>query len=262
MNRLADIRFLGEYRDFSSMRPVAVAEALHAAYEEAFTKQDFNRAGHLIASLHLELVSAWEATGALLIAVSKASRCRSILSSFLSYKQGEVGHFFKGLMESEDWFGYVGLPSAETLNKLVGDDAGPEKLKDSDLKKLLFPMVDMYLKDGVVQAYNKLKHGNVMIRDRFAISDDPELSHKRAGDSLFLVMNDHSLVSIRVSTSKARELAAIYLNNIRENQKRTAAILEWVIFCLRERAALGKGSNTTPQDDLRRGLSRSPADGD
>ena len=241
--RVREIRFLREYAAFSCRQPVAVAEALFPALCEAYGKSDFDRVGHLLLGLHSEMIHAYEASGALLLALSKGSEPGAILVRLWSYGEGEVAKFLEGLATSEDWLAYVGLPGESEVSGAFGGRAASAGYSHEGLKILLGAFVGMFTDKDVRGSYNKIKHGLLFVRDKDLLSDDATKVGTITGDRVHLLLNDKP-VSLPVSRPEAVHLAFIYLSNIRQISEVMAAMANFAAECLD--AGLKVGTSPRP----------------
>jgi len=158
----------------------------------------------------------------------------------LEYRQGEVKRFLLEMRDQDDWLAFAGFPPAYQLQALFGNDHSAPILSPSRFKESLVPFVTMYLRKGVAEAYNKTKHGYQVVRSEFALSDDSGSSAKAQGDSIFIVLDEKTLVSIPVSNKKANHLANVYLENIETNHLRVSMLTELIVYCLKQGLPLGR----------------------
>ncbi len=241
--RVREIRFLREYAAFSCHQPLAVAEALFPALCEAYGKSDYGRVGHLLLGLHSEMTHAYEAAGALLLALSRGSEPGAILVTLWSYGEGEVAKFLEGLAKSEDWLAYVGLPGEPEVSGAFGERAASAGYSHEGLKTLLETFVGMYTNKDVRGSYNKIKHGLLMVRHPDLLSDDPKAAGPVEGDQVYVLLRDQ-LAAFPGSTPEAVRFAFVYLSNTRQISEVMAAMANLAAECLN--AGLNVGTSPRP----------------
>jgi hypothetical protein len=189
------------------------------------------------------MIHAYEASGALLLALSKGTEPGAILVRLWSYGEGEVAKFLEGLATSEDWLAYVGLPGESEVSGAFGGRAASAGYSHEGLKILLGAFVGMYTNKDVRGSYNKIKHGLLMVRHPELLSDAPEAASPVQGNQVYLILHD-KLSAFPVSTPEAVRLASIYLSNIRQISEVIAAVANFAAECLD--AGLKVGTSPRP----------------
>lgn len=168
------IKFLRDYHEFGSRSHLLTALALKTAIDSNLDDDDKKV---LAVKLFAEYISALEDLGAMCIAIRHRDEDMGLVYSFLTYRPTNV-EMFKFFQSDDGLTTGLRLPS---LNDIISADPSLLKIRFQDLyheaNDELKLAADTYLKNNyaLVRAYNKTKHGFVVVNDRHTFQDDPKL---------------------------------------------------------------------------------------
>ena len=174
------VRFLRDYQGFGSRGHLLAVESLS---ESIRSTRDDDARKLLAVKVFAELMAALENLGALCIAVRHRDDSVGLVYSFLTYESREKMAPPTKVREMYDLVrGGDGLTRGLKLPSLADIIAAHEKFAESTLPKLyseanilLSQAANVYLVDerSLVRAYNKTKHGFVVVNDHHLFQPDP-----------------------------------------------------------------------------------------
>ena len=177
------IKFLRDYHEFGSRSHLLTALALKAAID---SNPDDDDKKVLAVKLFAEYMSALEDLGAMCVAIRHRDEEMGLIYSFLTYKltnttrslKTSIVEMFKLLQSGNGLSTGLRLPP---LSDIISADSSLLKIRFQDLyhqaNDELKLAADTYLKNkrALVRAYNKTKHGFVVVNDRHTFQDEPKL---------------------------------------------------------------------------------------
>src|SRR5271157_3582417 len=218
IGKKVSISFLRDYHEFGSRGHFLTVNALKTAMLAA---DDLDDKKVLAIKAYEEFVSALEDLGAICIAVRHRDDAPGLIYAFLSY---ETRTKFAPKTSLNQVFTFCqngdGLTSGLRLPTLSEVLAGAPSLKDSilptfynEVNVFLAKAAFAYLQlDGaLIRAYNKMKHGFIVIKDRHALQAEPPLY---SPNTAWIVAKNSSYNPANSGSTNVVELFAVKTDNV------------------------------------------------
>lgn len=230
-----DAAFLREYAEFTSNGPIAIADALFEALSRAHAEDDYERVAHIQVGLHAEMVRCLESIGALLRAFTKWNAPSGIMTALFNYRPGDVPAFMRELSPCADPLRLLCFPSLSALSRVAKEPDIKDYYCNDELKKIIVDISNTYLSDNVREAYNKIKHAGLYVRNPEMLK--PAAGKVVEGTNTYVMLyrkDSHSVdfAAFNVSGEAGLNTAKKYHRIIRTVAKRSSVIAGFVAFCL------------------------------
>jgi len=215
---IRDIRFLKEFSDFSVGAAEHVAGILHSATVSDRKKGDGQAMGYNLAYMHVLVLIQMEACGALLYAISKWDAEKGVAGNMVDYDGKKIEKFLDAFTAAADPFACLGFPSPDDLK---GKMINPEDVNDcytsESFYRLIRSITNLWKKDYIKKAYNKIKHGSLLIRSHHCLSSElsvPDVVNQD-GISVILSLKKRELYPITFNRGGDVYLENEYLDSIK-----------------------------------------------
>lgn len=181
IGRAVVLNFLNEYGQFGAKGHLAAAEAL---MHRIRASRDDDERRLLAVKIYAEFIAAMEDIGALCIAIRHRQDSAGLVYAYLTYGQvrrpgspaTKLNKLFEAALDGNGLANALELPDLSTVFRNVPSIKHfPTPSLYEEANKVLAMVAKAYLHDNgaYVRAYNKTKHGFVVVKDEHMFQPDP-----------------------------------------------------------------------------------------
>lgn len=246
------LRFLRNYAEFGSRGHLFSARALQ---ERMRSTENSDERKLLAVKVYAEFIAALEDLGALCIAICHRNEGVGLVYSYLTYGQPRkpkspkttVKQMFEMTIQGNALTSALQLPSLTEISKLAPESPViPQLYKETDI--LLTQAANAYLlhDSAFVRAYNKTKHGFVVVSDEHAFQpDDPHY----LSNACWIVSDNPEYDPDKAPTNPVVELFLVEEKNVDPMVERIGTIRGAVVTLCELTANLLEKDIITSADD-------------